>query len=45
MKDSTRKTLTNIINFVILVLNGLIAMLNTPQAVEVASKLQSVFIG
>lgn len=29
MKDSTKKTLTNIINLIILVLNGVVAMLGT----------------
>lgn len=28
MKDSTKKTLTNVVNFLILVLNGVLAMLN-----------------
>jgi len=45
VKDSTRKTLTNIINLLILVLNGIVAMLGTPTGQEVACTVSRVLIG
>lgn len=45
MKDSTKKILTNVINLVILVLNGIVAMLGTGAGDKVATLLTGGIYG